>query len=165
MKCPCRDNKCHLGIHCIIPKQSEVNPNLAKVQKKFFFGQGIRTNDPKEAAKIFLFRDHGKLLALLAHYHHGKLGVFMVPPMFYGEVPEAVILSEYKVQKHLDRVRGDVAESKVYYALKNFFETTGDDVVIIHSHKFLHNASNNEKDFIVFNVSKGKMIPSRKSVR
>ena len=88
----------------------------------------------------------------------------MVPPMFYGEVPEAVILSEYKVPKHLDRVRGDIAESKVYYALKNFFETTGDDVVIIHSHKFLHNASNNEKDFIVFNVSKGKMILFRKSV-
>ena len=53
------------------------------------------------------------------------------------------------------RVKGDLAESTMYYALKNYFALNGDDVLIVHSHKFLHKNSNNEKDFIVFNLSKG----------
>ena len=61
------------------------------------------------------------------------------------------------IPKHLDRVRGDIAESKVYHALKDHFKGTGDDVMIVHSHKFLNKDSNNEKDFIVFNLSKGNM--------
>jgi hypothetical protein len=155
-KCPCESNKCHLGIHSIEPKQFDVIPTLAKVQKKFFMGHGIETSDPKEAARIFLSRDHDKIEALLVRYCNGQLGVYMVPPMFFGEVPEAVILGDYKVPKHLDRVRGDIAESKVYHALKDYFKRTGDDVLIVHSHKFLNKASNNEKDFILFNLSKGK---------
>ena len=58
--------------------------------------------------------------------------------------------------------KGDDAEKKVFYALKRYFKTTGDDVLIIHSHKFFHNSSNNnekptnnEKDFIIVNLSKG----------
>ena len=108
------------------------------------------TTDPKEAARLFLSRDHDRIEALLAHYHNGQLGVYMVPPMFFGEVPEAVILEDYDVPKHLDRVRGDIAESKVFHALNYYFKRTGDDVLIVHSHKFLNQTSNNEKDFIVF---------------
>ena len=156
-KCPCKSNKCHLGIHSIEQKQAGVSPALAKVQKRFFIGHGIVTTDPKEAARLFLSRDHDKIEALLVHYHNGKLGVYMVPPVFFGEVPEAVILEDYKDRKHLDRVKGDIAENKVYHALNDYFKRTGDDVLIIHSHKFLINASNNEKDFIVFNLSKGKL--------
>ena len=152
-KCPCQSNKC-LGIYNIEPKQTEVSPTLAKVQRKFFMGHGIVTKDPKEAARIFLSRDHDKIEALLVHYRNGQLGVYMVPPMFFGEVPEAVILEEYP--KHLNRVRGDIAESKVYHALNDYFKRTGGDVLIVHSHKFLNQTSNNEKDFIVFNLSKGK---------
>ena len=166
--CPCKSNKCHLGIHSIEPKQAKVSPTLAKVQKRFFIGHGIVTTDPKEAARLFLTRDHDKIEALLVHYHNGKLGVYMVPPMFFGEVPEAVILADYKDPKHLDRVRGDIAENKVYHALNDFFTRTGDDVLIVHSHKFLINASNNEKDFIVFNLSKGKlytMLPNNCAAR
>ena len=156
-KCPCQSNKCHLGIHSIEPRQTEVSPTLSKVQKKFFMGHGIVTTDPKEAAKIFLSRDHDKIEVLLVHYKKGQLGVYMVPPMFFGEVPEAVILEDYNIPKHLDRVRGDIAESKVYHALKNYFKGTGDDVLIVHSHKFLNKASKDKKDFIVFNLSKGKL--------
>ena len=156
-KCPCKSNKCHLGIHRVEPKQVEVHPTLAKAQKKFFIGHGIETTDPKEAARLFLSRDHGKIEALLVHYYNGQLGVYMVPPMFFGEVPEAVILEDYKVPKHLDRVRGDIAESKVYHALNDYFKRTGDDVLIVHSHKFLINHEQHEKDFIVFNLSKGKL--------
>ena len=155
--CPCKSNKCHLGIHSIEPKQAEVSPTLAKVQKKFFIGHGIVTTDPKEAARLFLSRDHDKIEALLVHYHNGKLGVYMVPPMFFGEVPEAVVLEGYNVPKHLDRVRDDIAENKFYHALDDYFKGTGDDVLIIHSHKFLNKSSSNEKDFIVFNLSKGKL--------
>ena len=156
-KCPCQSEKCHLGIHNIEPKQADVSPTLAKVQRKFFMGHGIVTKDAKEAARIFLSRDHDKIEALLVHYRNGQLGVYMVPPMFFGEVPEAVILEDYKVPKHLDRVRGDIAESKVYHALNDYFKRTGDDVLIVHSHKFLNQTSNNEKDFIVFNLSKGTL--------
>ena len=156
-KCPCKSNKCHLGIHSIEPKQAEVRPTLAKAQKKFFIGHGIETTDPKEAARLFLSRDHDKIEALLVHYCKGQLGVYMVPPMLFGEVPEAVILEDYKVPKQLDRVRGDIAKSKVYHALNNYFKRTGDDVLIVHSHKFLNKASKDKKDFIVFNLSKGKL--------
>ena len=76
--------------------------------------------------------------------------------MFFGEVPEAIKRSEFKVPKFLDKVRGDIAESKVYHALKEYFNANGDDVLIVHSHKFLHKDSNNEKDFILFNLSRGK---------
>ena len=157
-KCPCQSQKCHLGIHDIEPKQSEVSPALAKVQRKFFMGHGIVTTDPKEAARIFLSRDHEKIEALLVHYSNGQLGVYTVPPMFFGDIPEAVILEDYNVPKHLDKVKGDIAERKVYHALNDYFKRTGADVLIVHSHKFLNKASNNEKDFIVFNLSKGKLV-------
>ena len=154
-RCPCQENKDHLGISNIAPKHTDLQPDLLKVQKKFFLGHGIKTTDPDIAANIFLDRDHDKLKNLLTQFEHGKLGVYMVPPMFFGEVPEAVRPSEYKVKKHLDKVRGDVAERTVYFAFKKYFESTGDDVLVIHSHKFLKKETNNEKDFIVFNLSIG----------
>ena len=50
MNCPCREVKCHLGIHFITPKKlKETIQELQKVQKTFFMGHGIKTNDPKEA--------------------------------------------------------------------------------------------------------------------
>ena len=121
MKCPCKENKCHLGIHPITPKQLEEVSELLKVQKKFFMGHGIKTNDPKEAANIFMNRDHKKILELLLRYHRGKLGVYMVPPMFFGEVPEAIKLDESIFPKQKSRVRGDISEKKVFHALKNYF--------------------------------------------
>ena len=98
-KCPCQSEKCHLGIHNIEPKQIEVSSNLAKVQRKFFMGHGIVTKDPKEAARIFLSRDHEKIEALLVHYRNGQLGVYMVPPMFFGQVPEAIQPSKVRYKK------------------------------------------------------------------
>ena len=155
-KCPCEKNKCHLGIFNIEPKETEIPSKLNKVQKEFYLGHGIKTNDSNEAANIFLERDHQEIISLLSKYSPGKLGVYMVPPMFFGEVPEAIDLSKYKDPKHLDRVQGDIAERTMYHGLKKHYELIGDDVLIIHSHKFLNNSSNNEKDFIVLNLSKGK---------
>ena len=159
-KCPCRGNKGHLGVHIIVPKQGEVSLKLTKSQRNFFLGHGIKTSDPKEAANVFIWRDHEKLLALLSNYKKGMLGVYMVPSIFFGQVPHAVVLSEsqYKGTKYLDNIRGDIAEIKVFNELKEYFGKTGDDVLIIHSHKFLVNESNNEKDFILFNLSKGNIF-------
>ena len=81
----------------------------------------------------------------------------MVPPMFFGQVPEAIQLSQYKVEKHFDNVKGDIAERNVFYELEKYYSDEGDDVLIIHSHKFLNNESNNEKDFLVFNLTKGNL--------
>ena len=83
-KCPCQAQKCHLGIHIINPKQAEVSATLAKVQKKFFMGHGIVTTDPKDAARIFLTRDHDKIEALLVHYHNGQLAVSKPPTVTYS---------------------------------------------------------------------------------
>ena len=126
-------------------------------------GHGIQTDDPKKAANIFMSRDHKKIIQLIKQYYPGKLGVYMVPPMFYSEVPEAIKLEEFNVPKHKDRVKGDIAESKVYRALKKYFTKTGDDVIIIHSHKFLNKDTNNEKDFIIVNLSKGKSSTSQQA--
>ena len=156
--CPCKENKCHLGVSQIVPRKPDIPPELKKVQKKFFLGHGVKTEDPVTAANIFLHRDHEKLKVFLFQYCHGKLGVYMVPPMFYGEVPEAIRLHDSKVKKNIDQVKGDLAESTMYYALKKYFEMNGDDVLIVHSHKFLHEASINEKDFIVLNLSKGTAL-------
>ena len=170
---PCQSKKGHLGIQTITIKELNeiVGVGVTNVRKKFFVGHGLKpTTDPKEAAETFLLRDHEKILSLLKRYHRGKLGVYMVPPMFYGEVPEAVILSEYNVANQLCRVRGDMAESKVFHALKKYFTANGDDVLIIHSHKFLdamkwmdemdadNKVVNHEKDFVVYNLTKGNFF-------
>ena len=160
-KCPCEEEKCHLGIFAIVPGNAETPTELSKVQKEFNLGHGIKETDPIKAANIFLNRDHDKIVALLSKYFRGKLGVYMVPPMFYTQVPEAVRYSDFNVKKHVDGIKGDKAESQMFHALKQYFEKTGDDVLIIHSHKFFHKdtktnkQTNNEKDFIVVNVSKG----------
>ena len=153
--CPCKENKCHLGVSQIIPRKPDIPPELKKVQKKFFLGHGVKTEDPVTAANIFLNRDHETLKDFLFQYCHGKLGVYMVPPMFYGEVPQAIYLSEFDSKKHLDKARGDIAERTMYYALEEYYKMTGDDVLIIHSHKFLSQEGTNEKDFIVLNLSIG----------
>merc|ERR1712051_720479 len=98
---PCQIRKGHLGIQTITIKELNKIVGVSNVRKKFFVGHGLKpTTDPKVAAETFLLRDHEKILSLLKEYHQGKLGVYMVPPMFFGEVPEAIILSEYNVAKH-----------------------------------------------------------------
>ena len=52
-KCPCKEDKKHLGISVIIPKISDTPPELLKVQRKFFLGHGIKTTNTEEAANIF----------------------------------------------------------------------------------------------------------------
>ena len=44
----------------------------------------------------------------------------------------------------------------MFYALKKYFENSKDDVIVLHSHKFLQ--TSNEKDFIVVNLSKGYVM-------
>ena len=60
-----------------------------------------------------------------------------------------------------------MAESKVFHALKKYFTANGDDVLIIHSHKFLdadNKGSNHEKDFVVYNLTKGNFFVDEKKL-
>lgn len=154
--CPCDKKECHLGIFVVELKQSMAQPKpLNKVQREFFLGHGIQTKDKKEAGNIFLNRDHKKIAELIHQYSNGKLGVYMVPSMFFGENSKEVKLSEYKISQNKAGVMGDIAEKTMFYALKSYYSKEGDDVLIVHSHKFLSNGSVNEKDFIAFNLTKG----------
>ena len=83
---------------------------------KFYFPQYI-----VRACLLKNFSIKAKL-ALLFHYHSGKLGVYMVPLMYYGSVPEAVDLSIFNDPKHIDRVTGDIAERTMYYALEKYYK-------------------------------------------
>ena len=60
--------------------------------------------------------------------------------------------------KHKDAVKGQIAEQKMFDALKQYFDGCKDDVVVVHSHKFLNKDSNNEKDFIILNLTKGYIL-------
>ena len=60
------------------------------------------------------------------------------------------------IEKCQQRRRSSVIGQAVYFGFQKYYESTGDDVLMIHSHKFLSKASNNEKDFLVFNLNKGK---------
>jgi len=55
-------------------------------------------------------------------------------------------------------LKGQVTEKVMFKALENHFEKTQDNVIVIHSHKFLENKSNSEKDFIVVNLNKGYVL-------
>ena len=156
MKCPCSVKKDHLGVSRIVSRKSKIAAKQSKLLRKFFLGNGVTTKDPIEAANHCLHRDHKKLVELQKKYYHGQLGLYMVPPMFYGQVPEAINLSKYKVEKHIDNVKGDLAERNMFFALEEYFLDEGDDVLVIHSHKFINSFGNNEKDFIIVNLTKGK---------
>ena len=46
----------------------------------------------------------------------------------------------------------------MFEALKKYYEKSGDDVLIVQSHKFLNSVSSNEKDFLLVNVTKGSNL-------
>ena len=60
--------------------------------------------------------------------------------------------------KYKDAIKGQIAEQKVFHVLKEYFDDSKDDVVVIHSHKFLNADGNNEKDFVILNLSKGYIL-------
>ena len=115
--CPCKKGKRHIGVFAIEPKEIEISTGLCRVQREFYLGHGIKTTDPKEASKIILERDHQELLSLLSEYIPGKLGVHMVPPMFYGEVPEAIKLTEIRAFQHHSFEKIHVCSLKVHTCL------------------------------------------------
>ena len=106
-------------------------------------------------------RDHDKILQLFQDYFNGKLGTYFVPPVFFSGIPEVIKPSQYDAKtnsdgKHKAKIKGDTAERVAFESLKKYYEKAGDDVVVVHSHLFLADA--NEKDFVVFNLSKGYMM-------
>ena len=134
-----------------------------KLLRKFFMGNGITTTDCAKAANDLLCRDHEKVLRVLKKYRRGKLGAYFVPPMFISEIPEVIEPDQYNAKtenqgKQKDIVRGQIAEQKMFHALKEHFDDNKDDVLIIHSHKFLDGNVHNEKDFVLLNLTKGYLM-------
>ena len=134
---------------------------MQKVQKEFFMGNGVTITDQAKAIKDLINRDHPRLIRFLEEYGPGKLGTYFVPPMFFSSTPDVIKLSEYDAKtrgkgKHKDGVRGQLAEQIMFNALKVYYSKRKDDVLILHSHKFLKNAT--EKDFILINVTKGYIM-------
>ena len=78
--------------------------------------------------------------------------------MFFSQVPKVIDFGTDFDKKYKDQVRGQIAEEEVFKELKDHFDRTKDDVLVLHSHKFLDNNSNNEKDFIILNLSKGYIL-------
>ena len=135
---------------------------MQKVQKEFFMGNGVTIKDQAKAINDLINRDHPRLIRFLEEYGPGKLGTYFVPPIFFSSTPDIIKLSEYDAKtrgkgKHKEgAVRGQLAEQIMFNALKVYYRKRKDDVIILHSHKFLKNAT--EKDFIVFNVTKGYIM-------
>ena len=137
---------------------------LEAILRKFYMGNGITTTDRTKAANDLLHRDHKKLLQFLRGFQNGqKLGTYFVPPMFISQVPEVIKPCDYSAKTddkgtHKDMLKGQIAEKIMFEELKKHFEKTQDNVIIFHSHKFLENDSNSEKDFILVNLTKGYVL-------
>ena len=162
--CPCQEGKDYLGIASIYPKCTHLsNAKLEKLRRLFFMGNGIKIKDAREAARHLLFRDHKDLAYLNIDYYNGKLGAKFLPPMFFSGIPKVSNFKEYqehyatKAEKGLysDQIKGVLAEKFVFNELKKYHGNSKDDVLIVHSHKFLGSKTTKEKDFIILNLSKG----------
>ena len=129
-----------------------------EIQRKFFMGNGFVTTNYADAADRLLKRDHKLFLKLLNSYCCGDLGAYFVPSVFFSQVPKVIDFGADYDKKYKDQVKGQIAEEEVFKELKEYFEETKDDVLVLHSHKFLDNKSNNEKDFIILNLSKGYIL-------
>ena len=100
--CPCEKNQDYLGIVTLV--EPEVNPTRKKKLKlkhSFFLGNGIKEEDPIEAADKLLLRDHKDVADLNNNYYNGKLGPKFLPPIFFSGIPNVVNPSGYEDQTKL----------------------------------------------------------------
>ena len=139
----------------------KVFDGLEKAIKKFFLGNGICTKDKEKAANDLLTRDHHSILRFLQEYSPGKLGAYFVPPMYFSSNPEVVNYQEYRKKtqsagKLMDSVKGQIAEKIMFDKLREYFNSSKDDVIVLHSQKFFQSAG--EKDFIVVNLTRGYVM-------
>ena len=129
-----------------------------EIQRKFFMGNGFVTTNFADAANRLLQRDHKRFLKLLDSYCCGDLGAYFVPSVFFSHIPKVIDFGTEYDMKYKSQVSGQIAEEEVFIELKDYFDGTKDDVLVLHSHKFLDNKSNNEKDFIILNLTKGYIL-------
>ena len=159
--CPCQENKNYLGILELTLKLGQERKK--KVNTNFFLGNGIKEKDPKEAATKLLNRDHKDVENLNENYFNGKLGAKFLPPTYFSDIPQIVNPDAYETKKNfkpktVDKIRAEKAEKTMFQALQRHFNDTKDDVLVLSSHKFSHNTSVTEKDFIILNLSKGYVM-------
>ena len=98
--CPCEKNQDYLGIVSLV--EPEIRPTRKKKLKhSFFLGNGIKEDDPIEAAKKLLLRDHRDVAELSDNYYDGKLGPKFLPHIFFSGIPHVVNPSAYENQSKL----------------------------------------------------------------
>ena len=93
--CPCEE---YLGIVklALTEVKHATEKKLNRKQCEFFLGNGIKENDPEEAATKLLFRDHRDVAELNDNYYNGKLGPKFLPPVFLSDIPNVVNPSAYR---------------------------------------------------------------------
>ena len=93
--CPCEE---YLGIVklALTEVKQATEKKLNRKQCEFFLGNGIKENDPEEAATKLLFRDHRDVAELNDNYYNGKLGPKFLPPVFLSGIPNVVNPSAYR---------------------------------------------------------------------
>ena len=146
----------------ILPQLPE---KLTKAQCKFFIGNGVSTRDIVKATNDLMKRDHKKILLLLQDYFSGNLGTYFVPQEFFSHSPEVIKPFQYEAtpttsENHKAKIKGENAERFMFDSLYKYYQNSKNDVVVLHSHQFLADADKKgcEKDFVVFNLSKGYMM-------
>ena len=127
--CPCENNQDYLGI--VKLGEPALKPTRKKKLKhSFFLGNGIKEEDPIEAANKLLFRDHKDVADLNNNYYNGKLGPKFLPPIFYSGIPHIVNPSAYEDQTKLkpgthknydEEIRGEEAERSMFNVLQIHF--------------------------------------------
>ena len=154
-----------------------ISENSQGIFPEFCMANCITTRDEESAKQQLMERDHPNIVRLKQEgYKKGDLGTIMFPPVFLTKMPG--VLNEYEFSSRRQEfvqtqgqdtkeipdydesgmMSGELAEKELYFGLKSFYEQSGDDVVILHSHFFLWNDSTHEKDFILINLSRGTIM-------
>ena len=108
-----------------------------------------------------------------SHLKKGNIGQIFVPKIFLSKYPEIIDFEKFAQESQennkINQIKGEMAERKVFDALKKFFNKQGknDDVLIIRGLKFMklkkHGEEDEndqdeiedfEKDFLIINLTK-----------
>ena len=155
-----------------------ISANNQGIFPEFCIANGVTVRDEESAKQQLMERDHPAIIRLkYVPYEKGNIGTLMFPPAFLTKMPGVLNEFEFNTRRQAFiqtqgedteeaipdyEQRGDwsgeLTERELFFGLKSFYEQSGDDVVILHSHFFLWNDNTPEKDFIVLNLTKGMIM-------
>ena len=129
-------------VYAVRKRQEQQHGTILRTH--FRMGQGQETWDPVEGAEVILNRE----MPEVADNLRGQSGQHIVPPFFISEWPSAVDYEKYpqklkdvkdewtpeeaKNQGFSELKTGEPTEKKVYDKLKEYIESTTDEVTLFH---------------------------------